>query len=349
MHKANVAVVGGGIFGCTAAHIISRAGHKVTLFEQHHDIMLCASHTNQRRLHRGYHYPRSHDTVVSLSRSIESFKREYCEAVYNCDESLYCIARDGSLVTSDDYIKFCNEHELPISIITNHPLVNHMTVDLIVRVEEQMFDYTTLKKIVTSKLSDSQVTIKTSSRFTDDMRSRYDIVVNATYARLNELTTDLKRREYQFEICEKIAVEVPKVLDSKSIVILDGPFCCIDPMGRDTHLSQLGHVVHAVRSVNVGHTFLNAASYKIDSAMTRDISHSKFNNFISGLRDFIPAAAGCQYVGSHYTVRAVQPYVDSTDQRPTVVDWVSDRQVNLFSGKIDTCVSAAEDILKEII
>lgn len=348
MNSANIAVVGGGIFGCTAAHILARAGHRVTLFEQKSDIMLCASYTNQRRLHRGYHYPRSPETVLSLRKSIENFKREYADAVYTSHESLYCIAREGSYVSAEEYIKFCNEHELPINVISMHPLINHRMVDLTVGVEEQLFDFTTLKNIVCQKMYDSGVNVKIAKRFSAESGSAFDIVVNATYSNLNELTVESEKKNYQFEICEKISVIPPRELQNRSIVVLDGPFCCIDPLGKNVILSQLGHVIHAVRSVNIGHKCDNVEKFSVDKGLNVDKSISKFDNFIESLSDFVPSAATCQYIGSQYTIRAVQPYVDDTDQRPTIVEWVSDKQVNLFSGKIDTCVNAAELILEEL-
>jgi hypothetical protein len=42
-----------------------------------------------------------------------------------------------------------------------------------------------------------------------------------------------------------------------------------------------------------------------------------------------------------YTVRAVLPYRDDTDERPTLVTQVDDRLIKIFSGKIPNCVEAA--------
>ena len=57
-----IAVVGAGIFGVTIALKLDKF-HDVTLYESSRDIMTAASRTNQLRLHRGYHYPRSPETV----------------------------------------------------------------------------------------------------------------------------------------------------------------------------------------------------------------------------------------------------------------------------------------------
>ena len=60
-----------------------------------------------------------------------------------------------------------------------------------------------------------------------------------------------KKNSYQFELCEKPVIELPKQYKNKSVVIMDGPFMCIDPLG-DSGLHVMGNVVHAIHSTNVG-------------------------------------------------------------------------------------------------
>ena len=57
-----------------------------------------------------------------------------------------------------------------------------------------------------------------------------------------------------------------------------------------------------------------------------------------------------EHVGSMFTYRTVLPFIDETDERPTIVEKVSDDMILLFSGKIPTCIDAAKqvvDILSE--
>ena len=116
----NIAVVGAGIFGSTAAIKLARAGHHVRLYEMLDDVLLSASGINQYRLHRGYHYPRSGETVKAILQAEKSFKSEYGSAVFgDGDPHVYAIASKESLTSARDYIKFCDTHELEDSVLSD--------------------------------------------------------------------------------------------------------------------------------------------------------------------------------------------------------------------------------------
>lgn len=49
-----------------------------------------------------------------------------------------------------------------------------------------------------------------------------------------------------------------------------------------------------------------------------------------------------------YTIRTVLPDTDDTDERPTIVSRASDRIISVFSGKIPTCIAAADEIAEMV-
>ena len=63
-----IAVIGGGIFGITTAFTLGEE-YDVELFEKNNDLLKAASGSNQYRVHRGYHYPRSMKTVLEIMKS----------------------------------------------------------------------------------------------------------------------------------------------------------------------------------------------------------------------------------------------------------------------------------------
>ncbi len=343
-----IAVVGAGIFGVTIALKLDDS-HDVTLYETSRDIMTAASRTNQLRLHRGYHYPRSPDTVSALLSSIDFFVDEYRKSVVDDYDHYYCIAKEGSKVSPDQYLKFCDKFDLSYEIIDNFEHVNNDKIALTVKVKEALLDYQSVYNTCWRRLMKSKVKRLWATTFTKDDLEKFDIVLNCTYANINNLLDEENRLDYQFEVCEKIGVEMPIEVQDKSIVIMDGPFMCVDPYGR-TGLSLLGNVVHAIHYTNVGHF------PKVPVSMTRDLNQGFVQNpvetnwekFIQTGKDFIPSLSKAEYKGSMYTVRAVLPNMDDTDGRPTIVSSSGPKIINVFSGKIDTCVMAAKDIIDKL-
>ena len=208
--------------------------------------MKCATGINQYRLHKGYHYPRSISTAMECKKGLQSFKQKYYDSVVNGSvDHLYAIASEESLTSSDEYLKFLDKVNLPYDTIEPLPSTN-----LTVKVTEELFDSLTLKNIVKSKLYSNGVRILTNKSTSKKDFKDYDIVVLATYSKLNKLLEN--QTEYQFEVCEKPLVKLPSKYKNKSIVVMDGPFMCLDPYG-DSEYHVLGNVVHAIHESNIGY------------------------------------------------------------------------------------------------
>lgn len=344
----NIAVVGGGIFGVTSAIYLARKGHHIDLFERHQDILQEASSHNQYRLHRGYHYPRSNETVLSTLRAEPQFRAEYAEAVIDDVEHYYCVAKENSFISGKEYLDFCRVHRLEFSVV-DLPFVNKEKIDVSVYTKESHYDSEKLRKICLDRLHSLGVTLHTGKEVSRKDLKKYDFVVIAVYANQGALLDDIKSVHYQYEICEKPVIKMPDTFKKKSIMIVDGPFMCIDPLA-DTDLFVLGNVVHAIHSVNVGSR--PDISPEIAPLLNRGIIKNppvtKFEDFRKSGSEFIPELAQAEHVGSMFVIRTVLPYMEETDARPTLVNYIDERTINIFSGKIVNCVEAAERVVHMI-
>ncbi len=343
-----IAIVGAGIFGCTVATKLSKY-HDVHLFDRYNDIMLAASRTNQLRLHRGYHYPRSPETVSDLLKSIDFFINEYKEAIIDNFEHYYCISKEKSLVSPAQYLSFCNQFNLEYEVIEDFNCINLENISLTVKVKESLLDYQKAYTICKEKLVKSNIKLNLNTEFVIEDCKNYDLVINCTYADINSILNEKHKKPYQFEVCEKIVVKMPDKISEKSIVVMDGPFMCVDPYGS-TGNSLLGNVVYALHSSNTG--IYPNVDKKLRSVLNKGIVKNppitNYQKFIKSGKDFIPSLVDSKYIGSMFTVRAVLPNMDDTDGRPTIVSKQNDNIINVFSGKIDTCVRAANRIIDEI-
>ena len=340
-----IAIIGGGIFGISCA-IKLAPENQVTIFEKNNDILKSASDTHQCRIHRGYHYPRSDKTAQELLSSESSFVNEFSDAVMKTTENFYCVSKDDSLVNADEYIDFCNRNSLEFEK-SNLEIVNENSIQLCVKVRENLYDYEKLKKKCWYKLKNLGVTVNLNNQVSDEIFDKFDFVVICTYANINSLLAKFpeKQRDFQFEICEKIFVELPDEFKNKSVLIMDGPFMSIDPVG-EKGIFIIGDVVNTVHERCVGKVpkFDPKFLTLLDKGIIKNPIITNKELFLKSASNFFPDVYKAKYFGSSFTIKTVLPNVDSSDERPTIIEKINDKIITVFSGKIPTCVDTANQV-----
>lgn len=338
-----IAVVGAGIFGCTAAIHCARAGHEVDLFDKAGQILTGASGANQFRLHEGYHYPRSLSTAIDCQAGLVSFFDEY-KFVTLQGRSHYAISSSASQTGPEDYESFCQSIGLCLDKAEWNGL---FSVDAVYSVSEQRLDYYRLHAEIAQRIIDCGVNFCGDKL--RDYRKHYDRIVVAAYAGMNDVLSQLgcSTRTYQFEIVEKPVVRMPSGFDKDTgIVVLDGPFFSLDPFGT-TGYHLMGHVVEAIWARNWGEYPLVPDMIKdyIGKGVVTEPRRTRFPAMQEAAEEFLPIIRYAEHLGSFFTVRAVLPDVEDTDERPTIVTEVDEQVITVFSGKIPTCVDAASSVL----
>ena len=149
------AVVGGGIYGVTVATKLKVSGYDVDLYEKHSDLLTGASGINQYRLHRGYHYPRSFDTIESCKVNEDSFIKYYNQSIVNGDiEHYYAIASEESLTTPKRYLTVLDKAGLEWEIVDSFSNCN-----LTVKVDEKLYDPNILRTISKERLDANGINV----------------------------------------------------------------------------------------------------------------------------------------------------------------------------------------------
>jgi hypothetical protein len=336
------AVIGGGIYGITSAIKLAVAGYNVDLYEAQSDILQSASGINQYRVHRGYHYPRSKETILSCKNGQNKFIKYYRRCILDEYEHFYSIAEEDSLTSPSEYLSILDEVKLEWRVVEKQK-----GCAITLQVNENLFDNKILYDICKERTKGVGIKIFTNNRIQSlESLKDYSHIVIATYANLNDLDSELNN--YQFELCEKPLFRLPDIYKNKSIVVIDGPFMCFDPFSNtEFHLG--GNVVHAIHNTNIGklpdipHVFKEYLNKGI-------IENPKITNakmFIHSAKKFFPAIEKAQHIGSMFTIRTVLPNKDKTDERPTIIRSQKNAFV-IFSGKIANCVQAADNIITEI-
>jgi hypothetical protein len=208
-------VVGAGIFGCTAALELARAGYRVEVFELQSDLLMGASRCNQGRLHRGYHYPRSPETARAARDEADRFVARFPSATREYTH-YYAIAASGSLTDTNQFVAFCRNQNLPLKV--EWPgFIRGRSVEFCFRVPESLIDLDRLRELLRGELEEAGVEV----HYGIDGRSRsHDLTVNATYGHPSPWPVKYEETEIAL-----FALSLPPI----SVVVMDGPFISLDP------------------------------------------------------------------------------------------------------------------------
>lgn len=334
-----VAVIGGGVFGATAAIELANSGAQVDLFEAGRDILDGATARCQARLHSGYHYPRSDATALTAKAGAVQFAERFPEAIRTAEHH-YVIAED-SKVSADAYLAFCVRLGLPYEVVEPRQ-VHHAQVT--VKVPEAFVDVPVLRRLLRRDLAFAGVRVNLGHWADPASLRGYDLTVVATYGQPWS-------RPLRYEVCEVALVEVSGY-HGQSFVTLDGDYTSLDPFNRAHMLYDVKHTVHAA---NVG--YAPVVSEHLVPLLGRwgaaPTKVSRYEAMLDSagrhLRGLGRNGQGiCIYHGSLFSIRAVLPDVDATDERPTLVER-DGNVVSILSGKICTAVSAARQVVDAVM
>ena len=92
-NKLRVCVIGGGIFGLTAAIYLSKFSSEIKIFDKNQTILNGATRFNHNRHHFGYHYPRSIDTAVQCINARKDFDKFYRNSIDYSFKNFYAISK----------------------------------------------------------------------------------------------------------------------------------------------------------------------------------------------------------------------------------------------------------------
>lgn len=348
-----VLIIGAGLFGCCAASELAVYGHDVTLIEQDSSLMNRASKCNHNRIHFGYHYPRS---VLTAKQSIDgllSFLIHFKDAIVTDFPNYYAISKEGSNVSSNDFVQFCEE--AGISYIEEFPeekFLNRELLESSFRVNEPVFDYFALREIVKSKLAHKNIQLFFSTKCTGlraldkslmlarlssaqgERIDEFDFVINATYAGLNNVNKMLGVKELDL-LFEDVMIPVLGKIDAPAIglTIMDGEFCTIMPRGNKEQF-LLYHVKSSVlnRSKNMNDATLSLGE---EATIVRQ------DRILKDCQAFMPFIGGAEILDCYRTTRAVVE--NRADARLSELHVYEGHKnyVSILSGKISTSMKTA--------
>lgn len=361
-------IIGGGFYGAAISiYLAKQRGFKrVLLIEREAALLTRASYNNQARVHNGYHYPRSFTTAYRSRVNLPKFVRDWPEAVKQDFSKLYAIARRNSKVTGKQFERFCRE--IGASIKPADPslraLFEPRLIDDVFMVDEYAFDSTKLADWARHEINECGVQVCLETRATaishgpnnsllitlgltdgstEQVRSRY--VFNCSYSGLNQFTGNFTgtRTGLKHEVTEMALMQVPPVLQTVGITIMDGPFFSLMPFpARGLHtLSHVRYTPHLHWKDEAGiDPYKKLAEYERQTRadrMVRDVSR------------YLPAVLNAKHVDSLFEIKTVLTKNEGDDGRPILFERHPELPgcYSILGGKIDNIYDVLEKLDEE--
>lgn len=332
---AKIAVAGAGIYGATTALRLAEEGHDVHLFDPL-GLLRAASAINQYRVHAGYHYPRSSETIDEIAEARAEFAQAFSGAIVKNSKHYYAIPKEHSLTPPGLYESTMDKHGLPLKPC-QPDWMNFNFIEKCYEVEENIYDPDVLRGLVEARLKTRGIPLH-QREFTPKMRHDYDFVVWATYG-LGPSRGVFKAAKYQ--VAEKMLIELPRQLRGVALVVVDGPFTAFDPYGSSSR-SLFGS------AKNTNHWTTTDANEVIPEPYAKVLNKPNFEpvpftRFEAMRADCcltVPSAKDAVYIGSRFTIRVVEDN-PGEDRRILHVREGAPGEFHIFSGKVVSAVKAA--------
>ncbi len=337
-----IAVAGAGIYGATAAIRLAEQGHNVHLFDPL-GVMRAASAINQYRVHAGYHYPRSPETIIETLEARCEFLEAFAPAIVKNSRHYYAIPKEGSRTQPEAYEKLMSQHGLSLRPCRPDWL-DFGFIDICYEVQEHLYDPEILRSLIETRIKSLPIKFEQCA-FSHQMRPDYDVVVWATYG-MGPSRGLFKAAKYQ--IAEKILIDLPAALRGLALVIVDGPFTAFDPYGNSAQ-SLFGSAKNTNHwsTTNPEDQIPEPYAAILNAPTFQPVPFTHFDAMRTDCSLAIPAAKDAIYRGSRFTIRVVE---DSPEQDRRILYILNGEpgEFHIFSGKVVSAVKAARLICERI-
>ena len=363
-NKYDIAVIGGGFYGCAVALELSQLGKKVVLLEKEADIMQRASYVNQARIHQGYHYPRSVLTALRSRINFDRFIKEYDSCVYSEFDKYYAIGKMSSKINAEQFRLFCQRIGAPIQKASKKitSMFNPNMVDGVFKVQEYAFDARILKHLMSDWLEQANVELYLETRADNIQDTAHGLQINChknginhkldteylfncTYSAINQLmnSSNLPLVPLKHEFTEMALVKMPDEIQNFGITIMDGPFFSVMPFpARRLHtFSHVRYTPHHYWQDDNNKPYIDSHNH-----FNQSIPGSHFIHMVKDAQRYMPLLQDCEYVESLWEIKTVLPQSEVDDSRP-ILFRQNDKLKNVYSimgGKIDNIFDIREKL-----
>ena len=330
-----IAIIGAGFYGCYMAEKLCK-DHEIHIYDKQPRMCTGAITNNQNRLHLGYHYPRSKDTIEQVISCYNQFLQEFGDCVDFVENNIYAVHQD-SAVDFDEYKRvfdFYSTLDHP-EVLKSDPIwakiKNPKDFQGAIYTKEGILDLEKLKlKSVQAIYSHKNVELICSYLVDDDniedIKEKYDYVINCTY---NHPYIGFKNVpvEIKSEHCLIAIMEDSNFYDI-GFTIMDGQFCSLYPIKGNRF--SLSSVTHTPFNKN------ELTGFDLKDKLQKIIEHGE-EYFLFNEKTIVD-----YYFGTKTKIKN-----DTNDQRESFVIR-EDNLISVFAGKVSAALVSFNKVKNEI-
>jgi glycine/D-amino acid oxidase-like deaminating enzyme len=350
----DVAIVGGGFYGCCIALFMRSLYDRVVVLERSGALLGRASAVNQARIHNGFHYPRSFVTALRSGQNFEAFTSLFRDAVVDDFDMLYAIARHGSKVSAKRFHRMFEQMGAPIGIASprHQAIFDGDHIEAVFSCREHAFDFTALRAILGDRMARADIEVRHdcevsaiadispqgSSRLRLELCGAQEVnagtVFNATYSQLNPVlaASGLAPLSLKHEWAEVALIEPAADMKGIGVTVMDGPFFSTMPFPSEG-LYSLTHVRYTPHYGWVDGDGVPPASAMVETLPRR----SRWYHMAADARRYMPCLGEAKWRKSLYEVKTVLTQNEGDDGRPILFHRhpTRGRFFSVLGGKID--------------
>jgi len=286
--KKTICIIGGGFYGCYIANKIKEnfKNIDIEIYEKNNSLISEAGKNNQYRLHLGFHYPRSLETIKQTQEGSKIFVNEFKKFISNTKKNIYLIHKN-SLINFKSYKNIFKKNKISFKEI------NLKNIDFLRSIEQYEGAINTNEKVIlldklipfinkivkkNCKINFKNEIKKINSKKgeiydRDNQIKKFDLIINTTYTNPN------LGAKNKFKVKYEIAgmVKIKNTLKNTAITIMDGQFVSIYPRNKsEASISSVKFTpVKKFRKLKDLNKYLELANKNKIEIEKKIINHSK--------------------------------------------------------------------------
>ena len=348
-----IAIIGGGFYGCYLAFKLKtkfKSKYKIDIFEKNSDLLKEAAINNQWRLHLGFHYPRSNQTIRQCVEGYKLFARDFKKYIFYPNWNLYLIHKK-SKTSFKRFLKIYDKFNLKIEEFDLNKLIflrNKSDYLGAIKTKEGVIKFDKLNKFLKKKilnffnlfLNTQIIKVDNLKGILKDLKGNifdnYDYILNCTYTDPN--LGNKKKFRIKYELVGMVEAKNP-FKKKIAITIVDGPYISLYPRTSKTvSLSSVKHtpIKKVLHYKNI---------HKLENVILKN-KQTYINKIVKDVKKYFIPNLNIKIVKLILSTK-VKPLKDNQDQRPTLLTR-NNKVFNILCGKIDAAPLIFNKIIKNI-